>query len=77
MLPVQALADARQRAERATAAAALAEKKLAALEVGIPKARMEAESQRQLAQDLRARMAQFRAATKARPLPSLLPCKPA
>jgi hypothetical protein len=73
MLPVQALADARQRAERATAAAASAEKKLAALEVGIPKARMEAESQRQLAQDLRARMAQLRAATKARPVPSLPP----
>ena len=73
MSPVQALTDARQRAERATAAAAAAEKKLAALEVGIPKACMEAESQRQLAQDLRARLAQLKAATKARPLPSLLP----
>ena len=73
MLPVQALADARQRSERATAAAAAAKKKLAALEVGIPKARMEAESQRQLAQDLRTRMAQLKAATKARPLPRLLP----
>lgn len=73
MSPAQALAEARQRAERATAAAAAAEKKLAALEVGIPKARMEAESQRQLAQDLRTRMAQLKAATKARPLPRLLP----
>jgi len=50
---------------RATAAAAAAEKKLANLEVGIPKVRMEAESQRQLAQDLRSRLTQLKAATKA------------
>ncbi len=50
---------------RATAAAAAAEKKLANLEVGIPKVRMEAESQRQLAQDLRARLTQLKAATEA------------
>jgi len=49
---------------RATAAAAAAEKKLANLEVGIPKVCMEAESQRQLAQDLRARLTQLKAATK-------------
>lgn len=54
----------RQRAERATAAAVPAEKKLVALEVAIPKAGMEAESQRQLAQDLRARLGQLTAATK-------------
>lgn len=61
---VQTLSDVNKAVRDATAAAAAAEKKLAALEVGIPKARMEADSQRQLAQDLRARLTQLKAATK-------------
>ena len=61
---VQALGEANKRVRDATAAAAAAEKKLAALEVGIPKARMEADSQRQLAKDLRARLTQLKAATR-------------
>ena len=69
---MQALSEARQRADRATKAAAAAEGKLAALEVGIPKARMEAESQRQLAKDLSARLTQLKAATKVRALPQRL-----
>ena len=67
---MQALAEAHKRARLATTAAAAAEAKLAELEVGIPKARMEADSQRQLAKDLRARLTQLKAATKVRALPS-------
>ena len=61
---MQALAEARERAQGASAAAAAAEKKLVGLQVAIPKARMEAEAQRQKAQDLRARLSQLKAATK-------------
>ncbi|CAK0785709.1 hypothetical protein CVIRNUC_008920 [Coccomyxa viridis] len=60
----EALAEARERAQGASAAAAAAEKKLAGLQVAIPKARMEAEAQRHNAQDLRARLCQLKAATK-------------
>ena len=65
---MQALAEARERAQGASAAAAAAEKKLAGLQVAIPKARMEAEAQRHKAQDLRARLSQLKAATKVSPL---------
>ena len=64
---MQALAEARERAQGASAAAAAAEKKLAGLQVAIPKARMEAEAQRHNAQDLRARLSQLKAATKVSP----------
>ena len=66
---MQALSEAQARTKAATAAAAAAEGKLAALEVGIPKARMEADSQRQLAKHLRARLTPLKAATKVCPLP--------
>ena len=63
---MQALAEARERAQSASAAAASAEKKLAGLQVAIPKARMEAEAQRHKAQDLQAQLSQLKAATKVR-----------
>lgn len=63
--PNQALNEARQRAERAAATAAAAEKALAGLETGIPKARMEAAAQRAKADDLAARLGSLRAATQA------------
>ena len=66
---MQALGEAHQRARTATTAAAAAEVKLKELEVGIPKAHMEADSQRQLAKDLRARLTQLKAATKVCALP--------
>lgn len=66
---MQALSEAHEQAKAATAAAAAAEGKLAVLEVGIPKARMEADSQRQLAKDLQARLTPLKAATKVCPLP--------
>jgi hypothetical protein len=61
---LQAVLEARQRATAAAAAAKAAEKALAALETAIPKARMEADAQRALAEDLRARLSELRAATE-------------
>jgi hypothetical protein len=60
----QALEAARARADSAAAAAAAAKKALAALELRIPKARLEADSQRARAADLAARLAQLRADAK-------------
>ncbi len=65
-VPIQALSEARHRAERAAAMAAAAEKALAGLETGIPKARMEAAAQRAKADDLAARLGSLRAATQVR-----------
>ncbi|KAK9829009.1 hypothetical protein WJX72_003379 [[Myrmecia] bisecta] len=60
----EALKAARGAAEAAAAAVRAAERALGQLEVAIPKARMEAEAQRALAQDLLQRLAQLEAATQ-------------
>lgn len=62
----QAFEAARARADSAAAAAAAAKKALAALELRIPKARLEADSQRARAADLATRLDQLRAAAQAR-----------
>lgn len=67
----QALEAARGRADSATAAAAVAKKALDALELRIPKARLEADSQRARAADLSSRLEQLRADAKVRPWPAL------
>ena len=63
-LPKQELAQARKRADAAGVAAAASEKALSALEVGVPKARMEAAAARERASDLTARLAQLCAGTQ-------------
>lgn len=71
MRSTQALEAARGRADSATAAAAAAKKALDALELRIPKARLEADSQRARAADLSSRLEQLRADAKVRPWPAL------
>jgi len=70
----QALEAARARADGAAAAAAAAKKALAALELRIPKARLEADSQRARAADLAARLAQLRADAKVLRAEPARPC---
>ncbi len=62
---VQALEKARTDAAEAGAAVKAAERQLAELERGVVKARMEAKSLRERAQDLADRLSELRAATKA------------
>ena len=57
----QALEAARARADGASAAAAAAKKALGALELRIPKARLEADAQRARAADLASRLDRLRA----------------
>ena len=61
MCDEQALEAARARADGASAAAAAAKKALDALELRIPKARLEADAQRARATDLASRLDRLRA----------------
>ena len=70
---MQALEKARSDAAEAGAAVKAAERQLAELERGVVKARMEAKSLRERAQDLAERLTELRAATKARTLRELRP----
>ncbi len=63
---VQALEKARTDAAEAGAAVKTAERQLVELERGVVRARMEAKSLRERAQDLAERLTELRAATKAR-----------
>ena len=61
---LQALQEARDKAEGAAAAVAKAESELAALEVAVPKAEMEVRALLQRAQDLKDRLAELKSAAK-------------